>query len=233
MWQLNLDVRLTSALLLGGGGAAALLGAGLFFGLKSLRFWLAKRSLAWRLSLGHLLRYPLNSVGQIMAFALILLSMALIVLLRSELLDNWQAQLPEHAPNHFAINILPDQQADFSRTLSTISSNTAPLYPVILGRLTQINGQAATKLIDPEARVMRTLQRDLNLTWTEQLPKDNQATAGSWWPSNQTPKTDSTLYQVSVENDLAKELGVDVGDQLTFHIGGTDYPPRRLAACAA
>ncbi len=71
---------------------------------------------------------------------------------------------------------------------------------------------------------MRTLQRDLNLTWTEQLPKDNQATAGSWWPSNQTPKTDSTLYQVSVENDLAKELGVDVGDQLTFHIGGTDYP---------
>lgn len=224
MWQLNLDVRLTSALLLGGGGAAAVLGAGLFFGLKSLRFWLAKRSLAWRLSLGHLLRYPLNSVGQIMAFALILLSMALIVLLRSELLDNWQAQLPEHAPNHFAINILPDQQADFSSTLSTISSNTAPLYPVILGRLTQINGQAATERINPEARVMRTLQRDLNLTWSNQLPKDNQVIAGSWWPSKQSTKTADTLYQVSVEKDLAKELGVTVGDQLTFHIGGTDYP---------
>jgi len=192
--------------------------------LKSLRFWLAKRSLAWRLSLGHLLRYPLNSVGQIMAFALILLSMALIVLLRSELLDNWQAQLPEHAPNHFAINILPDQQADFSSTLSTISSNTAPLYPVILGRLTQINGQAATERINPEARVMRTLQRDLNLTWSNQLPKDNQVIAGSWWPSKQSTKTADTLYQVSVEKDLAKELGVTVGDQLTFHIGGTDYP---------
>ncbi len=224
MWQLNLDVRLTSALLIGGGGAAAVLGAGLFLGLKSLRFWLAKRSLAWRLSLGHLLRYPLNSVGQIMAFALILLSMALIVLLRSELLDNWQAQLPEHAPNHFAINILPDQQAAFSSTLSAISSNAAPLYPVILGRLTQINGQAATQLIDPEARVMRTLQRDLNLTWTDQLPADNQITDGSWWPNSPVTEARDRLYQVSVESDIAKELGVTVGDRLTFHIGGTDYP---------
>jgi putative ABC transport system permease protein len=226
MWQLNLDMRLTSALLVGGGGAAAILGAGLFFGLKSLRFWLAKRSLAWRLSLGHLLRYPINSVGQIMAFALILLSMALIVLLRSELLDNWQAQLPEQAPNHFAINILPAQQADFSSALHAISSNTAPLYPVILGRLTQINQQPAANRIDPEARVMRTLQRDLNLTWTEQLPKDNQIVAGAWWPIEQATNTADTPYQVSVESDLAAQLGVGVGDQLTFHIAGTDYLAR-------
>lgn len=221
MWQLNLDVRLTSALLLGGGGAAALLGAGLFFGLKSLRFWLAQRNLAWRLSLGHLLRYPLNSVGQIMAFALILLSMALIVLLRSELLDNWQAQLPEQAPNHFAVNILPAQQPAFSAALDKISSNAAPLYPVILGRLTQINQQKATDLIDADARVMRTLQRDLNLTWTEQLPDNNVIIAGDWWPASESA---AESYQVSLESELAKELGVTVGEQLTFHIGGNDYP---------
>ena len=226
MWQLNLDIRLTTALLLGGTGAAAVLGAGLFFGLKSIRFWLAKRSLAWRLSLGHLLRYPLNSVGQIMAFALILLSMALIVLLRSELLDNWQAQLPEQAPNHFAINIISAQQPDFSAALSEISNNAAPLYPVILGRLTQINGQAATDLIDPEARVMRTLQRDLNLTWTDQLPKDNEVVKGDWWSSSKPLNTVNSPYHVSVESDLAKQLNVDVGDQLTFHIGGTDYLAR-------
>ena len=223
MWQLNLDMRLTTALLLGGTGAAVVLGAGLFFGLKSIRFWLAKRSLAWRLSLGHLLRYPLNSVGQIMAFALILLSMALIVLLRSELLDNWQAQLPEQAPNHFAINIISAQQPDFSAALSEISSNAAPLYPVILGRLTQINGQAATELIDPAAKVMRTLQRDLNLTWTNQLPKNNEVIKGKWWSASQPLNTTDSPYHVSVESDLAKQLNVDVGDQLTFHIGGSDY----------
>ena len=226
MWQLNLDVRLTTALLVGGGGAAAVLGAGLFFGLKSLRFWLAKRSLAWRLSLGHLLRYPLNSVGQILAFALILLSMALIVLLRSELLDNWQAQLPEQAPNHFAINILPEQQPGFSNTLDAISSNAAPLYPVISGRLTQINGQQASELIDPEARVTRTLQRDLNLTWTNQLPDNNDVVKGQWWTSSNSAVADDSPYQVSLEDALAKQLGVTVGDQLTFHIAGKDYLAR-------
>ncbi|NLD01047.1 MAG: FtsX-like permease family protein [Gammaproteobacteria bacterium] len=220
MWQLNLDMRLTSALLVGGGLAATILGTALFVALKSIRFWLAKRSLAWRLSLGHLLRYPLNSVGQIMAFALILLSMALIVLLRSELLDNWQAQLPDQAPNHFAINILPAQQPAFSAALEQISTNAAPLYPVILGRLTQINNRPATEQIDPKANVMRTLKRDLNLTWTDTLPKDNQVTAGHWWPTN--PPSNSN-YNVSLESDLAKKLGVTVGEQLTFHIGGSDY----------
>ncbi len=224
MWQLNLDMRLTSALLVGGGGAALVLGTSLFFALKSLRFWLAKRGLAWRLSLGHLLRYPLNSIGQIMAFALILLSMALIVLLRSELLDNWQAQLPEQAPNHFAVNILPAQQPAFSAHLESISNNAAPLYPVILGRLTQLNGQQASQLFDADARVMRTLQRDLNLTWTEQLPDNNQVVAGQWWSDSSPMNIAQGSYQVSLERDLAKELKVTVGDQLTFHIGGKDYP---------
>lgn len=223
MWQLKLDMRLTSALLLGGSLATALLGLVLLLGLKSIRSWLAKRSLAWRLSLGHMLRYPLNSVGQIMAFALILLSMALIVLLRSELLDNWQAQLPEDAPNHFAVNILPAAQSDFSAQLNTISPQRAPLYPVVLGRLTQINGQPATDLIDPKANVMRTLQRDLNLTWTDTLPKDNQVTAGQWWSAPAVTTEQPQTYRVSVENDLAHKLGVGVGDQLTFRIGATDY----------
>lgn len=218
MWQLNLDMRLTTALLIGGGCAALALGIVLFFSLKSLNFWLAKRNLAWRLSLGHLLRYPLNSVGQVLAFALILLSMALIILLRSELLDNWQAQLPQQAPNHFAINILPSQQPDFSAEIKSISSNVAPLYPVTLGRLTQINGQQASDLFDANARVMRTLQRDLNLTWTHQLPNNNTIVQGTWWQTN-----DSKHMQVSLEQELAKELGVAVGDQLTFHIAGLDY----------
>jgi putative ABC transport system permease protein len=48
--------------------------------------------------LGQLLRHPLAAAGQSLAFGLILLSMGLIALLRGELLDTWQNQLPKDAP---------------------------------------------------------------------------------------------------------------------------------------
>lgn len=87
MWRLSLDLQLTFALLGGGMIAAVVLGGLLLMGLKSLRRVLARASLPWRLGLGQLLRYPLAAAGQSLAFGLIILAMALIALLRGELLD--------------------------------------------------------------------------------------------------------------------------------------------------
>ncbi|MWO57238.1 ABC transporter permease, partial [Escherichia coli] len=92
MWRLSLDLLLTFALLVGGLVAAVLLGGLLLLGLRSLRRLLAGSPLAWRLGLGQLLRHPLAAAGQSLAFGLILLAMALIALLRAELLDTWQNQ---------------------------------------------------------------------------------------------------------------------------------------------
>ncbi|MGH8465169.1 MAG: ABC transporter permease, partial [Pseudomonas sp.] len=114
MWRLSLDLLLTFALLGGGLVAAVLLGGLLLLGLRSLRRMLAGAPLAWRLGLGQLLRHPLAAAGQSLAFGLILLAMALIALLRAELLDTWQNQLPKDAPNYFALNILPDDKASFA-----------------------------------------------------------------------------------------------------------------------
>ena len=34
-----------------------------------------------------------------------------LLLVRTSLIDNWQTQLPDGAPNHFMINLQPDQVA--------------------------------------------------------------------------------------------------------------------------
>ena len=86
MWRMSLDLVLTFALLGGGVIAALVLGSLLLLGLHSLRRLLARSTLAWRLGLGQLLRQPLAAAGQSLAYGLILLSMALIALLRGELL---------------------------------------------------------------------------------------------------------------------------------------------------
>ncbi|WP_323114288.1 ABC transporter permease [Pseudomonas guariconensis] len=223
MWRLSLDLLLTFALLGGGLFAALLLGGLLLLGLRSLRQVLASAPLAWRLGLGQLLRHPLAAAGQALAFGLILLAMTLVALLRGELLDTWQAQLPQDAPNHFALNILPAERDPFAQRLQAIYASSAPLYPVIPGRLTHINGQPVQQLVSKESTGERAVQRDLSLTWAAELPEGNTLSAGQWW---QGPPTKDGLPGVSVEAQLADSLKLKLGDLLDFDIGGQQRQAR-------
>jgi putative ABC transport system permease protein len=219
MWRLSLDLVLTFALLGGGLIAALILGGVLLLALKSLRLLLAGASLPWRLGLGQLLRHPMAAAGQSLAFGLILLSMGLIALLRGELLDTWQNQLPKDAPNYFALNILPNDKDHFAERMGRLSTHSAPLYPMIPGRLMTINGEPVSKFVTKDSRGENATQRDLNLTWAATLPEGNSITAGQWWTSNQPP-ADGVVPGVSVETKLANSLNMKLGDTLGFVIGG-------------
>jgi putative ABC transport system permease protein len=216
MWRLSLDLKITLALLGGGLLATLLLGGLLLLGLKGMRRLLAGASLSWRLGLGQLLRHPLAAAGQALAFGLILLAMALIALLRGELLDTWQDQLPDDAPNHFVLNVLPAEKDAFAERIAALSSHAAPLYPVVPGRLISINGEPVRQLVSKESQGERAIRRDLSLTWAADLPKDNHLVAGQWW----TEQEATDVPGVSVEAELAESLQLKLGDRLSFTIGG-------------
>ncbi|MBM7059411.1 ABC transporter permease [Pseudomonas sp. UL073] len=222
MWRLSLDLKLTLALLGGGLIVTLLLGGALLFSLRGLRRLLAGAALPWRLGLGQLLRHPLAAAGQALAFGLILLAMALITLLRGELLDTWQAQLPADAPNHFALNVLPDQRDAFAAELARLSPNASPLYPVVPGRLMAINDEPVRQLVSKDSEGERASRRDLSLTWASELPVSNHVAAGSWWSTAHA----SDLPGVSVESKLATSLHVQLGDRLRFNIGGIEREAR-------
>ncbi|WP_060476776.1 MULTISPECIES: ABC transporter permease [Pseudomonas] len=217
MWRLSLDLLLTFALLGGGLIAALLLGGLLLLGLRSLRRALGGAPLTWRLGLGQLLRHPTAAAGQALAFGLILLAMALVALLRAELLDTWQAQLPKDAPNYFALNILPADREPFAQHLREVNASSAPLYPVTPGRLILINDQPVQQIVSKESAGERAVQRDLSLTWAADLPAGNTLSAGNWWGA--LPVGDE-IPGVSVEAELANSLKLKLDDLLTFDIGG-------------
>jgi putative ABC transport system permease protein len=218
MWRLSLDLVLTFALLGGGVIAALVLGSLLLLLLKSLRRMLARASLPWRLGLGQLLRHPLAAAGQSLAFGLILLSMALIALLRGELLDTWQNQLPKNAPNYFALNILPADKQAFIDRLIKLSAQSAPLYPVVPGRLISVNGEPVQEIVSKDSAGDRAIQRDLSLTWAADLPTGNKLTAGNWW-AEQAP---DEIPGVSVEGKVAESLKLKLGDHMVFTVGGAN-----------
>ncbi|AXK53028.1 ABC transporter permease [Pseudomonas protegens] len=222
MWRLSLDLILTFALLGGGLVAALVLGGLLLLVLQSLRRLLARSSLPWRLGLGQLLRHPLAAAGQSLAFGLILLSMALIALLRGELLDTWQNQLPKNAPNYFALNILPAEKQAFSERLVQLSAPSAPLYPVVPGRLVSINGEPVREIVSKDSSGDRAVQRDLSLTWAADLPAGNRITEGNWWSAQPA----DAVPGVSVEAKVAQSLKLKLGDQLTFTVAGVNREAR-------
>lgn len=217
MWQFTGNLPMTLAVILGGALAALLLGSLAWLLLRSTGNRLRHLGLAWRLGSGQLLKQPAAAAGQVLAFGLILMSMVVIFILRTELLDSWQTQLPDDAPNHFALNILPEQEAEFRQALETIGARTAPLYPVTPGRLTAINGAPVRDQVTKDSPGERAINRDLSLTWSAELASDNQLVAGHWWDS--LPASDG--HRVSVEAELAESLGVGLGDQLSFVIGGS------------
>ncbi|AGL86104.1 ABC transporter permease [Pseudomonas protegens] len=222
MWRLSLDLVLTFALLGGGLLAALVLGGLLLLLLQSLRRLLARAALPWRLGLGQLLRHPLAAAGQSLAFGLILLSMALIALLRGELLNIWQNQLPKNAPNYFALNILPAEKQAFSERLVQLSAPSAPLYPVVPGRLVSINGEPVREIVSKDSSGDRAIQRDLSLTWAADLPSGNSIIEGSWWSA----QPDDGLPGVSVEAKVAQSLKLKLGDHLTFTVAGANREAR-------
>ncbi|MQU06724.1 ABC transporter permease [Pseudomonas helleri] len=216
--MLGLLASVTGALLGGGVIAALILGGLLLLGLKGLRRGLARASLPWRLGLGQLLRQPLAAAGQALAFGLILLSMALIALLRGELLDTWQNQLPKDAPNYFALNILPTDKDAFGARLHELQAQAAPIYPVVPGRLISINGEPVQEIVTKDSSGDKAVQRDLSLTWAADLPEGNELTAGQWW-SAQPPQG---VPGVSVEAKVAESLKLKLGDHLVFTVAGVN-----------
>ena len=165
-----------------------------------------------RFGLGQLVRHRLESTLQVGAFALALFLVALLALVRGDLIDRWQAQLPADAPNHFLVNIAPEQEAAVARHLATHGLAASRVYPMVRGRLVGKNGAPIDETLPPEARDSNTLRRELNLTWSDTLPPNNSVLAGRWHGNRQ-------VAEVSVESGMAERLGLALGDALSFQVG--------------
>ena len=133
-----------------------------------------------RFGLAQLLRHRFDSTLQLGAFTLALFLVALLALVRSDLIDGWRQQLPPQAPNYFLVNIAPHQQEAVAAYLSQHRLKASTLYPMVRGRLVSKNGTPIADTLPPEARDSNTLRRELNLTWTATLPANNAVLAGRW-----------------------------------------------------
>jgi putative ABC transport system permease protein len=214
MWWYSGDWKITLAVL-SGLGATVLLGLGLSLTLlRGGRLVGMSAGSIWRLALAGLQRRGTANALQVVIFAMAIMLLLVLVLVRTSLIDAWQTQLPENTPNHFALNIAPEDVQDIEQLLRSEEVPGAPLYPMIRGRILSVNGEDLPQTDDREEG---RRQREANLTWSDTLPADNQLLEGRWWE----PSSDAA--EVSLEIEFAERFGVVLGDRIGFQVGSEPF----------
>ncbi|MEO8738873.1 MAG: FtsX-like permease family protein [Casimicrobiaceae bacterium] len=190
--------------------AAAALVARLLVGLLRL---LPQRGYSWRYGLANLRRRPLAVSMQIGALGLGLMALLLLTLVRGDLMQTWRASLPQDAPTAFLINVLPDQQQGVPALIKRELAVDALIYPMVRGRLVEINGKPFDSSLFLDARSRQLGEREFNLSSVADLPPSNRVVAGAWWKPGE-------VGGMSLEDGIATSLNIKLGDTLTWDFGG-------------
>ncbi len=168
-----------------------------------------------RLAIANVIRYRQRTLLQVVVFSFAFMLLFLLLLIRTSLVKEWQLQLPEHAPNHFLVNIAPSEVEPVKALVEEYELLPEQLYPMVRARLTHVEGVPIAEKFE---EIPGSLNREVNLTWSSILADDNKILAGDWWPT--WNKRTNAKAGVSVEAEVAEELGIEIGDRLLFSVGG-------------
>ena len=161
---------------------------------------------------------PAYAVVQVSSLAVGLLALVLLVLLRTDLLASWRQATPADAPNRFVINVQPDQSEAFQQALRRAGVAQYDWYPMIRGRLVAVNGKPVGAADYTDDRAQRLIEREFNLSTAVEVPSHNPVVAGRWTPNE--------AGAISMEDGIATTLGLKLGDELRFDIGGVTKDAR-------
>ncbi len=208
------DLKL--GLMVVGGFAAAVL---LFAGMAWLAVAVLRRSVVegsappWlMLATRQVSARPMYAVVQVSALAVGLLALALLVLLRTDLISSWRNATPADAPNRFVINIQPTQAEPFLQTLSEAGVRKFDWYPMMRARLVAVNGTSVTPESYTEERAQRLVDREFNVSYSADKPEHNTVVAGAWQAEE--------ANALSIEEGIANTLKLKLGDTLRFDMAG-------------
>jgi putative ABC transport system permease protein len=144
-----------------------------------------------------------------------------VALADASLVEELTGRLPKKAPSYFLLDV-PKTDAD---TLSRVVEQVAPgahvtEAPMLRGRLVELKGRKVEEF-KPPPEAQWVLNGDRGLTYSDKLPEGSTLVAGEWWPEGYSGEP-----LVSFERDLARHLGIGIGDQVTVNVLGRDLTAR-------
>ncbi|AKS42419.1 ABC transporter permease [Wenzhouxiangella marina] len=162
---------------------------------------------AWRFGLAGLRRRRAAGVIQITALGLGLMALLLLMIVRTELLGQWRGSLPEDTPDHFIVNIQPDQVEAVRGRLEAAEAQRLQIRPMANVNLVETSG---------ELNNADRLGRQVNVSWIDELPPANSISEGRFFSADSTG-------EISLARRWSERTGVKLGDTLTFESGAQRF----------
>jgi putative ABC transport system permease protein len=212
-WMVR-DPSLVITILIGTGGTFLGLSIAGWILVKALQSFRGAAGVAWRYGLANISRRGRESVVQVVAFGLGLMVLLLLTLVRNDLMTTWRASLPDNAPNQFLINIQPHEVDGIGDFLRSNGVDAPPFTPMVRARMTQLNGTDIDQIDFEDPQGESWARREANLTFSDTMQTANKLIEGEWWQ----PGTETS--EVSVEQDFGQEMGLKLGDEVTFDVAG-------------
>ncbi|MGH7699028.1 MAG: ABC transporter permease, partial [Gemmatimonadales bacterium] len=196
--------------------------------------WLTARALMWttrrhfprraryviRQGIANLFRPHNQTVAVVLAIGFGVFLVATLYVVQKNLVEQLAFDARPDRPNLVVFDIQVDQREGVERMLSERGLAFLEATPIVPARISAINGRTPEALAaDSRGRVPGrwALRREYRNTYRDTVVESERLIAGDWWAG---PRRPGEPARISVEEDLAAELAVGVGDRITRNVQG-------------
>jgi putative ABC transport system permease protein len=170
-----------------------------------------------RLALAGLHRPGAATASVVLSLGIGLTVLIAVALIQGNLSRQINDELPADAPSFFFVDIQPDQIGPFQALLAArLEVTKVEAVPMLRGRITAIAGIPVDQV--EAAGSQWVLRGDRGITWSATPPVNSPVTDGAWWPADYRGP-----LQVSLDREVAGDLGIGLGDTLTVNILGREF----------
>jgi putative ABC transport system permease protein len=214
------------------------IGYSVAIGLSVLVLWvcavvlsgLAKRSVRprWpfvvRQGIASLYRPGNQTRAVVLALGFGVFLMSTLYQVQNNLLRTLDLKLEQARANVVFFDIQDAQAREVDSIVRAQGQTVIQRAPIVPMKLASINGRQISDIASDTGRRRRpgwALRREYRSTYRESMASSEKIVAGRWFTER---KGNDTLPQISVENELGRELRLSLGDTVTWNVQGVRVP---------
>ncbi len=198
--------------------------------IRAVRRWFPSRwPYVWRQGLANLYRPANQTVTVVLSLGFGAFLLATLYLAQHNLLRDLRIGAPRLQPNLVFFDIQPDQRDGVSAMLDEAGVEALPPVPIVPMRIRSVKGRPVRLVRDTTGPdTLRAdgwaYRREYRSTYRDSLVRSEKLLEGRWWDG---PLADpGAPVAVSLEQEIAAELEVTIGDEIVWDVQGVPIASR-------